>query len=767
MPPKEKKKKAGGGGNEALDQKNQKLQAILLADTFKQTFRPVTLERPQMLLPLVNVPMMEYTVEFLAQNGVEEIFIVCVWGAEKLQQYVDSAKWSKGLTVHCIQLASCLSAGDALRELDSQGLIRSDPFVLISGDVVSNMNLKKAIEFHKERRKDDMNAIMTVVLKPVQKGAGVKPVMDDLVVAFDKQTSQLLLFDDDIKKENIDLPLEIIEDHPSLVMRTDLLDCQVDICSPELIMQFSDNFDYQDIRKDFIQNEVINWELGMHVYGYILNSLPPYTLSEYAARVQDPRTYHSICRDIVTRWVYPFVPDARLLRDDDTTLVPGKRNVYKERGTTIARSAVVGEGTVLGRGAVVEDDVTLYRTIVGRDCVVGRGSRLIECHVWKGARIESDVKITQAIICENAVVKRGAVVGRGCLVSDGVIIGEDVVLPEYSRVTKLSKEEIERLEDGDSNFVVQENGDKAADLVGEDGRGSLYLWKGYEGPWNVDSDSDDGDADGAADGAERVNLSGDSSNSVLMNKEAYFKAMNMGCEEQEEARKRMWRTMPAPADDDQDDDFSDLDGEEEQEMAAFMRGVSDMIVSGKTDGHSAENILMEIKGLKFAQNKTFSDCLRGAVPQLLALPFVSGDGTGQMVTGLKTMEILASLKASLSEGGWGYNVIKPLVQDTGDEVAVVEAAEQAVLTGEHRDSLYGIFRMVLQLLYEADVVSQESFEDWIADRRGLIADGEVEDARVGLFREPMVQAFVEWLEDDDDSEEEDDEDEEEDDEDED
>ena len=26
----------------------------------------------------------------------------------------------------------------------------------------------------------------------------------------------------------------------------------------------------QEIRRDFIQNEVVNWELGMHIYGYLL-----------------------------------------------------------------------------------------------------------------------------------------------------------------------------------------------------------------------------------------------------------------------------------------------------------------------------------------------------------------------------------------------------------------------------------------------------------------------------------------------------------------
>ena len=65
------KKGDGGGGEDA--KRDQKLQAILLADSFQKSFRPVTWETPKVLLPLVNVPMLEYTIEFLAQNGVEEV----------------------------------------------------------------------------------------------------------------------------------------------------------------------------------------------------------------------------------------------------------------------------------------------------------------------------------------------------------------------------------------------------------------------------------------------------------------------------------------------------------------------------------------------------------------------------------------------------------------------------------------------------------------------------------------------------------------------
>ena len=67
--------KGNGTDNDDVKQE-QKLQAILLADSFAKSFRPMTWESPKVLLPLVNVPMLEYTVEFLAQNGVEEVILM-------------------------------------------------------------------------------------------------------------------------------------------------------------------------------------------------------------------------------------------------------------------------------------------------------------------------------------------------------------------------------------------------------------------------------------------------------------------------------------------------------------------------------------------------------------------------------------------------------------------------------------------------------------------------------------------------------------------
>ncbi len=64
--------KGKGGPAEKVEARNV-LQAVVLADSFTQRFRPISVERPKVLLPLVNVPMLEYTLEWLATNKVQEV----------------------------------------------------------------------------------------------------------------------------------------------------------------------------------------------------------------------------------------------------------------------------------------------------------------------------------------------------------------------------------------------------------------------------------------------------------------------------------------------------------------------------------------------------------------------------------------------------------------------------------------------------------------------------------------------------------------------
>ena len=66
-----------------VETKNVPLQAILFMDSFETKFRPITLECPKALFPLANVPMLEYSLEFLVKNNVKQVFLFCGWLGEK------------------------------------------------------------------------------------------------------------------------------------------------------------------------------------------------------------------------------------------------------------------------------------------------------------------------------------------------------------------------------------------------------------------------------------------------------------------------------------------------------------------------------------------------------------------------------------------------------------------------------------------------------------------------------------------------------------
>ena len=87
MAPKSKKGAASKSkhGDEEVE---EPLQAVVLADSFETRFNPFTVERPRCLLSLANTPLIEYTFEFLASAGVEEVFLCCGNHTDQVEAYL-------------------------------------------------------------------------------------------------------------------------------------------------------------------------------------------------------------------------------------------------------------------------------------------------------------------------------------------------------------------------------------------------------------------------------------------------------------------------------------------------------------------------------------------------------------------------------------------------------------------------------------------------------------------------------------------------------
>jgi hypothetical protein len=91
-------------------------------------------------------------------------------------------------------------------------------------------------------------------------------------------------------------------------------------------------------------------------------------------------------------------------------------------------------------------------------------------------------------------------------------------------------------------------------------------------------------------------------------------------------------------------------------------------------------------------------------------------------------------------------------------MVLIESIEDACTADE---ALRPMFRFILQILYDASTLKDESLMEWISARES--ESGDSSSPRASLFRQPEVQEFVAWLkeeesDDDDDSDEEDDDD---------
>lgn len=219
------------------------IQALVLTDSFSSNFRPITNSMPKVLMPVANVPMIEYTLECLAAGGVQEIFIFCSEHAQLIEDYVQSSNLEQRLATVSIQVlasqAPCYSQGDALREVEARGVIKSD-FVLIPGDVVANVALGPLIAAHKKRREMDRDAVITTVMRRLPPYHPSRRANERMVLALAGETGRLLMYEDGRGKREweakLKVPLPLLLDTDCLQLHCDLYDTHIDICTPELLV---------------------------------------------------------------------------------------------------------------------------------------------------------------------------------------------------------------------------------------------------------------------------------------------------------------------------------------------------------------------------------------------------------------------------------------------------------------------------------------------------------------------------------------------------
>lgn len=376
-------------------------------------------------------------------NGVSEVFIYCGSHTDKVEEYVNQSQWattsksSPFTVVHFVRVAGARSVGDVLRDMDKRALVDGD-FLIVHGDLVSNLRLDKAMAAHRKRREESAANIMTMVLRSADgqdhrtQSKGITPLF-----VVDSKTQRCLHYDemhplqsDHYLTLDPSIPDELSADFE---LRADLIDPQIDICTAEVLALWTEGFDYELPRRNFLHGVLKDWELnGNMIYTEILED-------GYCARANNLQQYDAVSKDMIDGFCFPLVPYTN--NDPSETYARHGGMSAVASGASRALDAVV-QTSFIAKGTTIGARSRVRKTIIGKNCRLGANVVLENCFIWDNVTIEDGTRISQAIIADDVVIGKNCEIAPGALISFNVNISDSVKLSKgavISTVTSAGK----------------------------------------------------------------------------------------------------------------------------------------------------------------------------------------------------------------------------------------------------------------------------------------------------------------------------------------
>jgi len=118
------------------------LKAIILAGGRGKRLRPITDYVPKPLIPIKNIPIIEWQIKYLKKFGISEIIICSGYKTKMIENYLNNKKL--GIKITFSVEDKPLGTGGAIKKAGKK--IKDKSFLVINGDIITNIDLKKLIK---------------------------------------------------------------------------------------------------------------------------------------------------------------------------------------------------------------------------------------------------------------------------------------------------------------------------------------------------------------------------------------------------------------------------------------------------------------------------------------------------------------------------------------------------------------------------------------------------------------------------------------------
>lgn len=370
------------------------MRGVIMAGGSGSRLRPLTCDLPKPMMPILNRPVMHYTVELLKKYGVGEIAVTLAYLPKAVKDYFDDGA-DYGVHLEYFVEETPLGTAGSVKNAAS---FLPGTFIVISGDALTDLDIQAVLDFHREK-----GSLATLVLHrqeiPVEYGVVITDE-EGRITRFLEKPSWGEVF-------------------------SDTVNTGIYILEPQVLSYFARGKEF-DFSRDLFPKLMAD---GVPMYGYAADC--------YWCDIGDLRSYRQAQFDALEGRVKvnlggkQTLPGVWVEEDWTATGVQLTPPVYLGRGCRLEAGASIGPLTVLNDFCRVEKGATLKRSIIWGHTGVGPGVEIRGATLCDGVSIGAGTRLFEdSVVGSRTVLEQQVTLRPGAMVWPDKRLAEETVLSQ-------------------------------------------------------------------------------------------------------------------------------------------------------------------------------------------------------------------------------------------------------------------------------------------------------------------------------------------------
>ena len=345
-----------------------------MAGGFGTRLRPLTNNLPKPMVPVANRPIIEHIIDLLKGHSITDLTTLLYFQPDTVTDHFgDGSEFGVKMkyTSPTADLGTAGAVAYALRQEK-----RKSAAIIISGDVVTDIDLTKAIKFHK-KNKAKATIVLTHVENPLPFGI---VITDDSgkIIRFLEKPGWGEVFSDTINTGIYILEKDVIDYIPE-----------------------GEEFDFS---KDLFPKLL---EDNEPLYGYVAEG--------YWKDVGSLEEFRASNMDVLHGKVQLKMPGA------STT----KEGIWIGEGAEVDFNSELSGTVIIGKNCKVSAKAKIKDSVIGNDTVIEEGASIIDSVIWDKVLIGQRARLQENVVASKTTICSGAHLDVGVIVSDHCRIGRN------------------------------------------------------------------------------------------------------------------------------------------------------------------------------------------------------------------------------------------------------------------------------------------------------------------------------------------------------